>query len=596
MFIPSKILQFTSFEDALDLGFDESLHDRDGTATAVTQGTVGGLTNAGIFNGSSSKIDLTAYTATYQGATNLSVSAWIRSSVIGATQTIFSFSNSANGSTELILHIAATNKLTWRLRDGAATWVVSSGASLAADTDYHVAATCGPDGVELWLDGVSVGTNASTDSLDTITIDTVTIGLNTDSGGEEWHFTGAIKDVMTSDVQIDLATVGEIYNNNAYGYDRFAIIGQSNAIGRADIRVGIDDDYSTISANTFQFGFNSQTRDVADNPLDHQNEVAGDMGFWLSYFNNEVSNLAYNRQVMIEPAAKGSTGYITNKWNPGDTEYEAALASMNASAGLSVLSDLRLVFMCLGETDASNGGGATFGANMTAMFSDMVSRATDMTSTTAITLIEISPDGGYTSSANIALVNDAMATYVALDTDNRTLIETSGFSLLPDNTHYTAVSLYNIGLLAAGQPIPTGAPTLTTPYSISIADGESAGNATGGTTPGATANEMKLYLGSSVNPADRQSIVGTLTACYNQLMFIAGRGADSSTDTKVVRGDYHSATAENIVFETVTTNIGVNDVAIVVDGNFGSSRNATLEYREAFRKLIAQLLERSTGN
>ncbi len=152
------------------------------------------------------------------------------------------------------------------------------------------------------------------------------------------------------------------------------------------------------------------------------------------------------------------------------------------------------------------------------------------------------------------------------------------------------LSITNMHLLAAGST------TITTPYSLEITEGQTAADSIANTIPGTVSGKFKIFLGSSVDVKDRQSIIGSLIVCYNHLMFVAGRGADSSTDTKVVRGDQYEASAENVTFETVTTNIAAGDVAIVVDGDFGSARNQTLMYREAFRKLIAVLLQNSTGN
>ena len=139
-------------------------------------------------------------------------------------------------------------------------------------------------------------------------------------------------------------------------------------------------------------------------------------------------------------------------------------------------------------------------------------------------------------------------------------------------------------------------PTLTTPYSIEITETQTAAQATAGTTPDTVSGKFKIFLASSVVMKDRQSIIGSLKVCFNQLMFIAGRGGDTTTATKVVRGDQYEASADNVIFENVTTNIAVGDVVIVVDGDFGSARNQTLMYREAFRKLISVILESSTGN
>lgn len=137
---------------------------------------------------------------------------------------------------------------------------------------------------------------------------------------------------------------------------------------------------------------------------------------------------------------------------------------------------------------------------------------------------------------------------------------------------------------------------ITVPYSLDIAPGEAAAEATAGTDSDVVAGNMKIFLGSAVNPADRQSIYGSLRVVFNYLMTNAGKGSDSSTDTKSARANYLEAGTGNVTLESVTTNIETTDVAIIVSGTFGSERNQTVEYREAFRKLRAQLLERSAAN
>lgn len=142
----------------------------------------------------------------------------------------------------------------------------------------------------------------------------------------------------------------------------------------------------------------------------------------------------------------------------------------------------------------------------------------------------------------------------------------------------------------------SGSPILSTPYSIELTANESAFQATNGTVSTVVANKMKIFLGSSVDMQRRGSIVGTLTSCFNELMVQAARGADTSTNTKVSRGNYLTGTSATITVEAVTSNIAVTDVAIVVAGDFGSEINQTTMYKETFRKLIGQILERSTGN
>lgn len=136
---------------------------------------------------------------------------------------------------------------------------------------------------------------------------------------------------------------------------------------------------------------------------------------------------------------------------------------------------------------------------------------------------------------------------------------------------------------------------ITTPYSLELAPGDPAESATADTVATVVAGNMKIFLGSGVDPAKRQSIRGSLRVIYNFMMSDAGKGAVTSGDI-VVFGDYIEVNQATITLTNVITGIGVNDVAIIVSSSFGSAANQTIEYREAFRKLNAQLLTRSAGN
>ena len=136
---------------------------------------------------------------------------------------------------------------------------------------------------------------------------------------------------------------------------------------------------------------------------------------------------------------------------------------------------------------------------------------------------------------------------------------------------------------------------ITTPYSLELAPGDPAESATAGIVATVVAGSMKIFLGSGVDPAKRQSIRGSLKTIYNFMMNDAGKGGVGSGDI-VAFGDYIEVGQASITLTNVITGIGVNDVAIVVSSSFGSSPNQTIEYREAFRKLNAQLLTRSAGN
>ena len=130
---------------------------------------------------------------------------------------------------------------------------------------------------------------------------------------------------------------------------------------------------------------------------------------------------------------------------------------------------------------------------------------------------------------------------------------------------------------------------------MDIAPGDAAESATADIVATVVAGKMKIFLGSSVDPAKRQSIRGSLKVIYNFMMTEAAKGTVTSGDI-VAFGDYIEVDQATITLTNVITGIGANDVAVVVSGSFGSATNQTIEYREAFRKLNAQLLTRSAGN
>ena len=120
------------------------------------------------------------------------------------------------------------------------------------------------------------------------------------------------------------------FNANV-GYDVYWLIGQSNMIGRAPIRSGIDDDYSVIAGKVFQFGFTSHTVTAATNPLDHSNENAGQMGLWLEFIKTKVASLTGSRQILLVPCAQGGTGFATAHWNPGNSLNNSAKARLTSA-------------------------------------------------------------------------------------------------------------------------------------------------------------------------------------------------------------------------------------------------------------------------
>lgn len=229
------------------------------------------------------------------------------------------------------------------------------------------------------------------------------------------------------------------------GYDVYWLIGQSNMIGRAPIRTGIDDDYSAVSGKVFQFGYNSQSVTAATNPLDHVNENAGQMGMWLEFSKLKIPNLVSDRKILLVPCAQGGTSFFANNWNPGNTLYNAALARLSSAMATGSNNVLRGVLWLQGESDADAGQAAAdaYLSKIQAMYTAMVANAVGMTNQTPFVVGTIKPDKPRASTINASLqsfaTNNAAVEFV-------NLTDLAWF----DADHYNAASLSTAGQRYAG--------------------------------------------------------------------------------------------------------------------------------------------------
>lgn len=225
-------------------------------------------------------------------------------------------------------------------------------------------------------------------------------------------------------------------DSTAPGYDVFWLIGQSNMIGRAAIRPGIDDNYTSISGRVYQYGYNTQVISEASNPLDHVNENAGQMGLWLEFVKAVLPATHSDRNILLIPAAQGGTSFASNNWNPGNTLNTAAktrLASaMTQGEGVNIL---RGVLWLQGESDADAGTTAAnnYLTKIQAMYDDFIA-TTALDATTPFIVGTIKPD-----KTNAATINNSLQSFA----DNNTgvhIVALTDLSFL-DADHYNAASL-----------------------------------------------------------------------------------------------------------------------------------------------------------
>jgi len=225
------------------------------------------------------------------------------------------------------------------------------------------------------------------------------------------------------------------------GYDVYWLIGQSNMIGRATIRGGIDDDYSQVSGLVYQFGYNSQTVTAATNPLDHVNENAGQMGLWLEFCKAIVPSLVGNRKILLVPCSQGGTSFNANNWNPGNTLYNAALARLaSAMTQGSGVNTFKGALWLQGESDADAGSTAAglYRTKIQAMYDAMVANASGMTASTPFIVGTIKPD-----KPNAPTINSALDDF-ALDNTAVQFVDLTDLAWF-DSDHYNAASLATAG-------------------------------------------------------------------------------------------------------------------------------------------------------
>lgn len=221
-------------------------------------------------------------------------------------------------------------------------------------------------------------------------------------------------------------------------YDVYWLIGQSNMIGRSAIRIGIDDNYASIIGKVFQFGFNSQQVTAATNPLDHVNENAGQMGLWLEAIKTKLATLAPGRHILLVPCAQGDTSFRANNWNPGNSLYNSALASLNKAmkqgSGNNVLKE---VWWLQGEGDSLSA--SEYRVRIQAMYDHMVANAAGMTASTKFVV------GSITAAlSGSAVINAALQDFAAAN-DPVYFVDLSDLPFNSDNVHYTAAALHTAG-------------------------------------------------------------------------------------------------------------------------------------------------------
>jgi len=230
----------------------------------------------------------------------------------------------------------------------------------------------------------------------------------------------------------------------------FLLAGQSNMIGRAGFDGG-----AAYPAGTLQWTQAGALAPAAS-PLDHVDEDPGDMGLALQF---AIEKGALPPLILV-PAARSSTGFSDNRWNPGDDNrwnpgddlYAAAVSRTNAVMAANPSFTFGGILWHQGEKDSqASGPAAAYQAKLDAMLTAMRGDITAATATTPIVLGRLLPavfaKSGYAFAGSV----DA----VIADTPNRVpftavasaagLTSGTGTGAPADDLHFDAPSLRTLG-------------------------------------------------------------------------------------------------------------------------------------------------------
>lgn len=151
------------------------------------------------------------------------------------------------------------------------------------------------------------------------------------------------------------------------GYDIFLVAGQSNSY-HGEYMNGETIPNATLDspdADIFQIGrfdgFNNQVI-LAEEPLDHMGYLGArppsNTASWALTFAKMYKTSGYllgNRKILLVPAGEGGTGFSDNQWNPGNQNYNDAVArvAVALAAGTGV-NQVKGILWNQGERDCGS--------------------------------------------------------------------------------------------------------------------------------------------------------------------------------------------------------------------------------------------------
>ena len=170
------------------------------------------------FDGTDDRIALGTGLTIFDGATEGTVSAWIRRDAAGNVDTIISHFDSSDSNRQFNFQVNASNKAKFIVQNEKNNFNSDHDAVGSTDIDtnewYHLVGTFSTtNGQKVYVNGVHDGTATTTieDALDTVTTD-AHIGVLEQGGSLSGHADGEIRDVKLFDYELSAEQISSLYS------------------------------------------------------------------------------------------------------------------------------------------------------------------------------------------------------------------------------------------------------------------------------------------------------------------------------------------------------------------------------------------------
>lgn len=350
------------------------------------------------------------------------------------TDTIASFRNDSTGE-YFSISTSSTGHLTI-IYDDDGTGVVSQiDRSTTTDDDkwHTLAVEWGLGGYVIYFDGApdtdnwSASTGSMSDEYGPHSItdaDQVYIGKFSDANPN--LFEGDISEVKFFDRHFIPGDHAKIHESMLTASRYVLILGDDNAVS--------SETGSATPSSALVVADDGTTVVKAAEPLNHQSQVAGSVGFGINYANRAIGRLTAKQQFRLVPC--GQTGATTSQWLDRGTYHDSAKTRWNSAwnRGNTQESEVDVIVISLGSNDITDAQtAAAVQANMTSIINHLRTSGDweGMETTTPVVILGVS---AYTLAQSHADVMDAGLRAAAAALQNCTYVNLSDLADGGDKT------------------------------------------------------------------------------------------------------------------------------------------------------------------